>query len=191
MNSSLENKNKIKIEISEETVEDVEAVQEVFRVTWIDTYPNEEAGVSREDVEDFVAKRVTPEFIQRLKEYIPKYGPKENCFVAKVDGKVVGFCYAKVLEDRNYLQAIYVLPEFQGKGVGYSLWERVKEFFDPSKDVYLELATYNDKAKAFYERLGFVDTGRRMTYEWTKMKSGGNIPQMEMVMRKTQSIIMF
>jgi ribosomal protein S18 acetylase RimI-like enzyme len=75
------------------------------------------------------------------------------------------------------------LPEFQGKGVGYSLWERVKEFFDPAKDIYLELATYNDKAKAFYERLGFVDTGRRMTYEWTKMKSGGNIPQMEMKLK--------
>jgi ribosomal protein S18 acetylase RimI-like enzyme len=45
------------------------------------------------------------------------------------------------------------------------------------------LAVYNDRAKAFYKKLGFVDTGKRFIDERFRNKSGSIAPQMEMVLK--------
>jgi hypothetical protein len=44
----------------------------------------------------------------------------------------------------------------------------------------VEVATYNTNAIKFYERLGFVDTGKRISDPKLMMKSGAIIPVMEM-----------
>jgi ribosomal protein S18 acetylase RimI-like enzyme len=44
----------------------------------------------------------------------------------------------------------------------------------------VEVATYNANAIRFYEGLGFVDTGKRMSDPKFTMKSGAIIPEMEM-----------
>jgi ribosomal protein S18 acetylase RimI-like enzyme len=111
----------------------------------------------------------------------------ENYFVAKVNGKVVGFCFVTKNEERNQLSAIYILPEFQGKGLGKSLWESASSFIDTSKDTFVDVVTYNTQAIEFYKKLGFVDTGRRWSEEKFKMKSGGVLPEMEMVIRANKS----
>jgi ribosomal protein S18 acetylase RimI-like enzyme len=78
------------------------------------------------------------------------------------------------------LQAIYVLPEYQGRGVGKALWNEIRKNFDPKRKTIVNVAIYNIKAISFYEKLGFKDTGKRWQDETFKMKSGSRIPEMEM-----------
>jgi len=158
-------------------------IGEVFDKTWLATYPNEEYGITVDDILDHIEKRH-----KRMKESkvdtVKNPPPGQTLFIAKEGTKVVGVCRLTVNNERNQLQAIYVLPEYQGKGVGKMLWLEMQKFADPKKDFYVELAVYNKSALEFYKRLGFVDTGRRMMDEKLRMKSGNIIPEMEMLIKR-------
>ena len=85
-------------------------------------------------------------------------------------------------ENNNQLRTIYVLPEFQGKGIGKMLWNEVKKFCDPTKDIIVQVVTYNQNTIEFYKKLGFIDNGKRFSNDW-RMKSGITMPEMEMVIK--------
>src|SRR5258708_6333333 len=164
------------------TPEDVLGIQEVFYKTWIETYPNEELGITLEDIEDRLKNSFTEESIKSRIEGITNPREGEMLFVAKENQKVLGLCRVVVYEDRNQLQAIYVLPEEQSKGIGTSLWKEAKKHFDQTKKTVVHVATYNTDAISFYKKLGFVETNKVWNDEKFKMKSGSIIPQMEMVL---------
>lgn len=85
----------------------------------------------------------------------------------------------------NELQAIYVLPERQGMGIGKLLWKRAVEFFDGKLPVVLQVANYNESAISFYQRLGFsMHTGRFHTKDSHALKNGKEIPVMTMVIER-------
>jgi ribosomal protein S18 acetylase RimI-like enzyme len=103
--------------------------------------------------------------------------------VAKDGARVVGVCLFVERETCNQLQSIYVLPEYQGKGIGALFWKKCLAFLDPAKETIVQVATYNKKAIDFYSRLGFIDTGKRFTEERHRMPiSKALIPEMEMVL---------
>src|SRR5688572_14658396 len=116
----MENKNEKAggIEIAPASPEDVVGMQEVFYKTWLATYPNEEVGVTVDDVEDFYKDSLTEETLTKRRERIAKPPEGESLLLAKIGGKVVGLCRVQKSKDRNQLRALYVLPDFQGKGVG-------------------------------------------------------------------------
>ncbi len=89
------------------------------------------------------------------------------------------------MQDKNKLNVLYVLPAYQGKKIGYRLWQEALAFAGNDKDIILDVATYNAKAISFYSRLGFVDTGKRFTHDESMFKSGVKIPEMEMVLNLT------
>lgn len=167
-------------EVVAATPGDAEGIQQVLYETWLATYPNEEAGITVDDIEESYKDRLSPERIQRSREILEKESHTERRFVAKAEGKVIGVSRVLKRVDRNKLQTLYVLPDYQGKGVGTALWDADRSFFDPSKDTYLEVAEYNDRAIEFYKRLGFTDTGKRIRDERFRMKSGSIVPEMEM-----------
>lgn len=177
-----ESKEKIAI-VSDALPEDAEGITTVLYQTWLDTYPNEEVGITREDVEDSYRDSFTPEKISAMAEGIRNLSDNKKRVVAKIDGRVVGMATMSILEEYNQLRTIYVLPEFQGQGVGKKLWQEVKNFTDPKKDIVVHVADYNKKTIEFYKKLGFVDTGKRWQDDRWKMKSGAMIPEMEMVIK--------
>ncbi len=158
-------------------------IQEVFHKAWLATYPNEKIGITVDDIEDRFKDIYSEERVAKRRGHIEKSIENEAFLVAKEGDKVVGLCRAVRYDDKNQLHAIYILPEYQGKGIGTKFWNSLRDFFDDAKDTYLEVADYNDKAIGFYERLGFEDTGRRFVDEKMQMKSGSNIPQMEMILK--------
>jgi len=165
--------------------DDVEGIEEVFYRTWLATYPNPELGITVDDVEERFKDRFLPERLARRRERIGDPTPGTSLFVAKEGDRVVGVCYVVVHLEKNQLQSIYVLPGYQGKGVGAALWHEAQKNLDASKDTIVQVATYNTSAIQFYERLGFVDTGKRWSDESFRMKSGAVIPELEM-MRKAE-----
>lgn len=164
--------------------EDAETIQKVYRETWLATYPNEEYKITLEDIEDMFSKNDNPEALERAKERIKKLGEHTRILVAEIDGKIVGTSRLLKEETRNKFQTCYVLPEYQGKGIGSMLWHEALKWFDPEKDIFLEVAVYNKNAIHFYEKLGFVDTGKRISDERFTLKNGAIIPEMEMAFRR-------
>lgn len=162
--------------------EHAEGIQEVFYRAWLCTYPNADAGVTPDDIEDRFKDRHHSERIQMRKTDIETLSPDKKYLVAIDDEKVVALCRAEKSSGEQRLNAIYVLPECQGKGIGTTLWSEVKPFFEPTRDVVVGVATYNEQAISFYQKLGFIDSGRRFTEERLQLKSGANIPQMDMVL---------
>lgn len=157
---------------------------EVQHKAWLATYPNEKLGITVEDIEERYKNAYVGERLERRKKIIENPEPNEKVLVAKDGNKVVGMCYGDIQENRNQLRAIYILPEYHGKGIGTKLWQALLPFFDKNKDIYVEVVDYNEKAISFYKKLGFVDTGKRFQEERFRMKSGALFTEMEMLIRR-------
>ncbi len=167
------------IEIKEAAVEDVQSISEVQKETWLSTYPNAEFGITREDIlsEDFFDK----ERIESRTKTISDPTSKSKFWVVKNGNKVVGYCRAEKTDAWNKIRSIYILPEFQGQGIGNQLMEKMFEFLGTTKPIKLTVAIYNDKAISFYERLGFKRGNRLDKNPEGHFVSGREIPEMEMI----------
>ncbi len=168
-------------------IEDAKASIEVQYKAWLDTYPNEEFGITIDDIEDRYKDAFGGERLSRREKAIVDPKSNEKIMVAKDGDRVVGMIYVTVEEKINQLRALYILPEYQRMGIGSKLWNSIKPFLDKDKIVLLEVVEYNKKAKDFYNRLGFIDTGKRFTDEKFRMKSGSIMP--EMVMKLDKSLL--
>jgi len=71
--------------------------------------------------------------------------------VCEVDGRVVGF----ILWNEDWINHLYVLPEFHGRGIGSALLEAAFEVMQ-SEVVQLWTFQANGGAIAFYESKGFA-----------------------------------
>jgi len=162
---------------------DAQGIQEVLYRTWLATYPNEEFGITVDDIEDRFNDRKWEEALAKRKKYISDPPIGDTMFVAKEVHRIVGLCRVIRHEDKNELIAIYVLPEYQGRGIGKLLWQQAKSFFDSGKNIIVQVATYNKNAIRFYEKMGFSDTGKRWSDEKFRMKSGAVLPLMEMIIK--------
>jgi GNAT superfamily N-acetyltransferase len=80
-------------------------------------------------------------------------------WVCENEKKIVGFAIAD-LKDHN-IWALFVLPEFAGKGIGKSLHNiMLKWYFTQTKErVWLSTAP-NTKAEKFYRMQGWRDVGK-------------------------------
>jgi ribosomal protein S18 acetylase RimI-like enzyme len=163
---------------------DAREIQEVFYKTWLVTYPNEEAGITEDDIHDFFAKKLTDERIAELAAHLTYPNPLNMLLAAKEGSKVVGVLRGGdlgPLSDYNQLSALYVLPEHQRRGIGTALWESAQYLFDPRKPTRVGVAPYNLKARAFYEKLGFEVASKEVHFNPNfRMKSGNLIPSMWM-----------
>jgi ribosomal protein S18 acetylase RimI-like enzyme len=163
--------------------EDAEAVVEVLRLTWMDTYPNAEVGITDEDIR----LRTEGEHGERIGQNINKWRKNiENIdgsrlvIVARINGKVVGVTAPRVTDGIRRLGALYVLPEAQGKGVGGLLIRKALEWHGNKDDIYLNVATYNLHAIDFYRNYGFEQTDNPVVDEGN-VYGKTQIPEIEMV----------
>lgn len=134
-------------------VSDAKGVFYVQKMTWLDVYPNKKYGVKHEDI----TKRFTDEekFIAKTRKKIESYG-KDMCgWVVELEGKIVGFSATYKRKGKDLVGAVYVLPEYQGQGIGKILLQKILDFLKDSKEIWLEVATYNENAIFFYQKFGF------------------------------------
>lgn len=97
--------------------------------------------------------------------------------------KIVGFLYAKKNENENAIQAIYVLPDVQGMGVGKKLIGVALEWLGQNKPVSLSVVKYNTQAISFYKKLGFEEDGNVPPSPASKLPSGKEMPEIKMIRR--------
>ncbi|MEG6615192.1 N-acetyltransferase [Peptococcaceae bacterium 1198_IL3148] len=87
-----------------------------------------------------------------------KYLPMADTYVKEVDGKIVGFI--SLIDD--YIGALFVSPEYQGKGAGSELISKARSL---RKELTVEVYKDNIKAQQFYQKCGFTLVGARVQPE--------------------------
>jgi ribosomal protein S18 acetylase RimI-like enzyme len=165
------------------TPKHAEEINTLFTETWLATYPNEAAGISRDDVEDLVSKWSSLDGVARRRNFYKDLPTKPDIYnrIAVVDEKVVGFCGGFENDERVHLKSLYILPGYQRRGIGRALFSDFEVWANKEKKITVHVVNYNTNAIRFYEKCGFLDTGKRFSEERFRMKSGANFTEIEMV----------
>jgi GNAT superfamily N-acetyltransferase len=80
-----------------------------------------------------------------------------------LEGKDIGVISTEQKDEAIFLDKIYILPEYQGRGIGtYLIRSVLDEAFRSGLPVTLRVLKVNPVRK-LYERLGFVETGETDT----------------------------
>lgn len=169
---------KLEIIVRRVKPKDALGILTVLRETWVETYPSDSLGILRVDIAESFINLSNPEEVEKLEARLANISPNECRVMADDGGRIVGIGTLVKHSGHNELRTLYVLPSYQGCGIGLMLWEEMKRFSDQSLDTIVRVATYT-KAVDFYTKIGFRDTGKRL--EGEKMKNGSVIPEMEMM----------
>jgi [ribosomal protein S18]-alanine N-acetyltransferase len=108
-------------------------------------------------------------------------GEVQETYVAVHDGAVVGFV---ILVMRGafvgYIRTIAVHADWRSRGLGRRLiWFAEERIFRDSPNVFLCVSSFNPRARALYERLGYETIGELRDYivrghsEWLMRKTLG------------------
>jgi diamine N-acetyltransferase len=144
------------------TMDDTAALAAISKQTFYDTFKD---TCTASDMDSF------------LKDYFNELQVKKELsnlndfyFFAAIEGKPVG--YIRFMEDYlNFavikkwkaleLKRIYVIKEYQGKGVAQKLMDLVIDFATKEKYevIWLGVWEHNLKAQKFYGKYGFVNSG--------------------------------
>lgn len=169
------------ITIRDATGNDVYPIREIQKQSWLETYPNKRYEITREDIFDHFneANEAYERKMEERKKTI-NTDPRFHTWVAVTEeNKVVGFCIAQKSEE-NRINALYVCSDFHGKGVGKLLITKALTWIGENKEICIGVASYNDRAIAFYEKFGFRKTNIVPHNDVASLPSGRLIPEIEM-----------
>lgn len=178
------------VEIERATPDDAEIICDIRDRAWLEAYPNAELGITAGDVK-LNAQGRNGEFIPRriahLKEKLAKNDDANpGTFVAKIDGKVVGYMDPIIDEQgRRCIDALYVAPEAQGKGVGGKLMRKVLDLYGRDQDIFLNVVSYNQNAIDIYKHFGFEKIDTVVPEEPNRPAYLKSLPLIEMVLKHT------
>jgi ribosomal protein S18 acetylase RimI-like enzyme len=147
--------------------EDAEAMMRLKRSAQIQAYVNKEHNVTTEDMEQKFTEEDVLRGTKNWESGIagePHDGQRQT-FVARLDGRVVGFT-SPCFEDNQWrIGQLYVDPDFQGRHIGPTLLDKALEWLGTEKDIYLHVFKGNDRAIGLYEKFGFEPTGKEFEAE--------------------------
>lgn len=142
------------IYVRQATAGDIAAVQRVAALSWHQCY---QSMLSKKAIDGFLARAYGEYSLRQT------LGGGGLLVLERVNGiianELIGYLRLHVRDDSGYLAAIYLLPDEQGKGYGRTLWEAALEWFKSRgvSEVMLTVAAGNERARAFYQRLGFME----------------------------------
>jgi ribosomal protein S18 acetylase RimI-like enzyme len=164
-------------------IDDVEAILQIRRDAWLDTYPNPDHGITRQMIKQRFDQVSEDKAIARWQKGIAGEGKTQITFVARVDGVVKGFTGCRQVKGRRRIGSMYVEPGLQGQGIGGQLMRRAIDWFGRDENIYLDVVSYNQRAIDFYKHFGFEETGLEVQDAVKPFENGVHIPEIEMVLR--------
>lgn len=177
----------IPVKIDRAKPEDAAIICDIRDRAWVQTYTNTERGISAEQIllnaqgSDgvFLPRRIA--YMQRvLADNIDK---DVTTYVAKNNNQIVAYIEPLIDEDaKQWISAVYVAPEYQGNGIGGQLMEQALSVLDRSKDIFLEVVSYNQNAITFYESFGFIKTDAVVLPDERAPDYVVALPEIEMVL---------
>ncbi len=142
------------------TIDDVEQIRRLQAKSWCEIYRNDDLGITEVWLKQKTDKWLTKEELEKSKQFLkPFFTDSDQNFyrVAVFENKIIGFIHASVAESGNRrLWGLYVDSKYHGTGLAQQLMELANGWF-ADNIVELEVATYNERAKAFYRKNGFEE----------------------------------
>ena len=139
--------------VQEMVVEDIESYIEHKRICWMQTYPNDENGITPEDVQNYLNLKGKEMTKANFRVLIQSGASKIH--LLKKNGIIVGDIIYTVKADMAEINEIYLQDEVKGKGLGKFLMKLALANIPKNKKVYLGVLKINLSAIKFYERFGF------------------------------------
>jgi len=138
------------ITITQAKEENALEIKVLLSNVWEDTYKNIFPAN--------VIKTITTEWhsIENLRTQIVDDNTVFN--IAVHNNHIIGIISAQKLDHKHYLSRLYILSEYQRKGIGKMLLHHLIDTTD-IKELVLEVETDNIKAQEFYYKEGFTLLG--------------------------------
>lgn len=159
----------LSIDYREAGLEDVDAIAQVNSDTM------RECGLAPPDLHDVQRLRTRWDgYVRRVRH--PQHALESRIlFAAVVDGRLVGYVaghFSQRHGTEGELQSIYVLKEYQGRGIGAALLKRLAEWFVGNKrlSVCVGIDPFNPYKK-FYEKHG----ARYINQHWLAWDDIGSV----------------
>jgi ribosomal protein S18 acetylase RimI-like enzyme len=133
---------------------DLEAVRALLVETWHATY---DAIYGPEKVTELTDSWHSIASLQRRLAR-----PSSEFLVADDGERIAGMAFAAADQEGKavMLYQLYVLPAYQGHGIGGMLLDEILDNFPDAERIKLEVEEQNSRAIAFYRVYGFEQTGR-------------------------------
>jgi len=92
--------------------------------------------------------------------------PAREVYVALAQDQVVGFLILQMNGAFvGYLQTVGVMPDWRNRGIGSRLIQFAEErIFREAPNVFICVSSFNPRAQALYERLGYAAVGELKDY---------------------------
>src|SRR6266536_2886143 len=92
--------------------------------------------------------------------------PVARCWVAEVDGRVVGMVVGWLLVDEIHIATIATHPDFRRQGIGRKLLSHTLRHAleEGAQSSFLEVRASNLGAQEMYRQFGYEPSGRRKRY---------------------------
>ena len=134
--------------------EDAEEIVRISKDTWKSIYASLENGVTQDWVNVIAESFYADYIVEKLEKNLNK---TEHIYIVAKDGngKLLGYLQGIKKPRFNELRSIYLDVNDIGHGTGGKLMEYFINWADPSKPSQLEVASYNERAKGFYEHFDF------------------------------------
>jgi ribosomal-protein-alanine N-acetyltransferase len=92
--------------------------------------------------------------------------PASRCWVAELDGKVVGMIVVWLIVDEAHIATVATDPDYRRQGIGKRLISHALMHLigEGARSSFLEVRESNIIAQAMYRKFGYEETGRRRRY---------------------------
>lgn len=156
-------------------LEDSDKLHELLREVHRVTYRNDALGVTEDKLTARFGKYTPEERRKRLKERMSR-SDSQTYIALDPSGEVIGMVVTSIDEDGSRrLGALNVSPAAHGSGLAHELMQKAIDWLGAENDIKLDVATYNERAKAFYRKWNFKEVpGSESLFD-------GLIPQITMI----------
>lgn len=145
-----------KIEIIACDEDNLKAIQRISRQTFSDTFDEYN---TKENMDLFLDGAYSEE---QLKKELNDLN--SQFYLVRVDGDIAGYTKMVFAEDEFELERIYVDKNYQKYGLGKLLLDHAIASAKLQNCDHIKLGVWehNENAKAFYKKMGFVQTGQHV-----------------------------
>lgn len=177
----IRNEEKFKIREAKSR-EDILGYIRVRAQTWADAYTNEERGIYRSMIEERFKAKMSEEYINRQHELLSDK-TKKNWIAINKKQEVIGWCgcYKEDKEKGGF--GIYVLPDYQGLGIGSKLLEYAIDWLQTQEYIEIGVVEYNYVAIEIYKKIGFKFTGEREDFPLKNFEGKNMVLKMRLDLR--------
>ncbi len=92
--------------------------------------------------------------------------PASRCWVAEVDGKIVGMIVVWLIVDEAHVATLATHPDFRRHGIAKKLLSHALRYliYEGAQSSFLEVRESNIAAQEMYRQFGYQESGRRRRY---------------------------